>query len=87
MMFEMIVKKVNVSKIGDRISQTIILEKDKEEYLLVVNKKIDLSPFKKGDKVLVTFEISRKCSLNSPYFYIKEIEKNVILIKEGEAYV
>lgn len=86
MMFEMIVKKVNVSKIGDRISQTIILEKDKEEYLLVVNKKIDLSPFKKGDKVLVTFEISRKGSLNSPYFYIKEIEKNVILIKEREAY-
>ena len=52
-----------------------------------MNKKIDLSPFKKGDKVLVTFEISRKGSLNSPYFYIKEIEKNVILIKEGEAYV
>ena len=51
-MFEMTIKKVNVSKIGDRISQTIILEKDKEEYLLVVNKKIDLSPFKKGDKVL-----------------------------------
>lgn len=87
-MFEMLIKKIEKSTYFGKNRQTVLLSypNSKDEFLFIVNQKIDLSPFKKGDKVLVTFEISRKGSLKSPYFYIKEIEKNVILIKGREAY-
>lgn len=81
-MFEMKIIKISTFEMSNRKTQTITLRKtdDSQEFLFVVNKKIDLSEFKRGDKVLVTFEISRKGSLESPHFYITKIEKNVILM-------
>lgn len=87
-MFEMVVKKVEITTYLGKNRQTILLAypKTKDEFLFIVNQKIDLTKFKRNDRVNVSFKISKKGSLNAPHFFIESLE-HVILKDEVHAHV
>lgn len=87
-MFEMLIKKIEKSTYFGKNRQTVLLSypNSKDEFLFIVNQKIDLTDFKKNDRVNVSFKISKKGSLNSPHFFIESLE-HVILKDEVHAYV
>lgn len=86
-MFEMIIKKIEITTYLGKNRQTVLLSypKSKDEFLFIVNQKIDLSQFKRSDRVKVSFKISKKGSLNAPHFFIESLE-HVILKDEVHTY-
>lgn len=86
-MFEMLIKKIEISTYFGKNRQTVLLSypNSKDEFLFIVNQKIDLTDFKKNDRVNVSFKISKKGSLNAPHFFVESFE-HVILKDEVHAY-
>lgn len=79
----LVVDKIAIYEKNGRISQSIVLKvpETKEKFFFSVNRKIDLSGFKRLDRVEVVLQLSKKGNLLAPSFCIKDI-RHVILENE-----
>ncbi|MGM0339242.1 hypothetical protein [Enterococcus sp. AZ007] len=77
------VEKVHIFELNNRVTQTIHLRvpNTNDCFSFHVNKRIDLSVFKRWDRVRIKLGLSNKGNLKSPQFFIKDIE-HVILKKD-----
>ncbi|MGX7211064.1 hypothetical protein [Enterococcus innesii] len=84
----MIIKRIYIQEMYKRKVQLLVLcdPDSNAELHYLVNYKIDLSKFKRHDKVRVKLGISCKGTSNVPNYFIKSIER-VILKGEVIAYV
>ncbi|MBE9880206.1 MULTISPECIES: hypothetical protein [Enterococcus] len=84
----MIIKRISIREMYKRKVQLLVLcdPDSNTELHYLVNYKIDLSKFKRNDKVRVKLGVSRKGASNVPHYFIKSIER-VILKGKVVAYV
>lgn len=84
----MIIKRISIREMYKRKVQLLVLcdPDSNAELHYLVNYKIDLSKFKRHDKVRVKLGISCKGTSNVPHYFIKSIER-VILKGEVIAHV
>jgi len=84
----MIIKRISIQEMYKRKVQLLVLSdpESNTELHYLVNFKINLSKFKKNDKVRVKLGVSCKGASSVPYYFIKSVER-VILKNEVIAHV